>query len=148
VFLTGTDVSDAIRSPEASMAASHVSKLPEVRAMLLDLQKSLARAGDCVMDGRDIGTVVLPDARVKIFLTAPPETRARRRFDELAAKGAMVDFDTLLAEILLRDARDAGRSIAPLKPAPDAVVLDNGALSLEESVEALLDIILEKLTAG
>ncbi|MDR1630423.1 MAG: (d)CMP kinase [Oscillospiraceae bacterium] len=148
VFLGSEDVSEAIRRPEASMAASNVSAVPEVRAFLFDLQKDLARENDCVMDGRDIGTVVLPEADVKIFLTASAEERARRRFEELTEKGNEVDYETILAEIRQRDYNDSNRAIAPLKPAEDSVRVDTTGLSLEEATGLILDVILSKLTNG
>ncbi len=137
VLLNGEDVSDEIRLPEASMAASNVSAIPAVRAFLFDLQRNIAKKTDCIMDGRDIGTVVLPDAECKIFLTASPEIRARRRFLELEQKGTPVDYETLLSEIRQRDFNDSNRAIAPLKPAPDAVILDSSDLTLDEVVERI-----------
>lgn len=137
VFLNGEDVSGAIRQPEASMAASDVSAIPAVRAFLLDLQKTLARENDCIMDGRDIGSVILPDAQLKIFLTASPEVRAKRRYDELAAKGTEVDFDALLKEIVQRDYNDSHRDISPLKCADDAVLLDSSDMDLAQVVERI-----------
>ncbi len=146
VFLCGEDVSDAIRLPEASMAASNVSKLPEVRSFLLEQQKNMAKENNCLMDGRDIGTVVLPDADVKIFLTASVEERAKRRFDELTAKGNKVDFEELKQEIIARDYQDSHRKIAPLKQAEDAVLLDTSGMSVEQALEAMMNIIFEILT--
>ena len=145
VFLNGEDVSKAIRLPEASMAASDVSAIPAVRAFLFDLQKSLAKNNDCIMDGRDIGTVVLPDAGLKIFLTASAEERARRRCLELEARGTPVDYETLLKEIEQRDYQDSHRAIAPLKAAPDAVVVDSSAMTLEEVVEKIVALAKETL---
>ena len=138
VYLNGEDVSAAIRLPEASMAASNVSAVPAVRAFLLDLQKNLARSNNCLMDGRDIGTVVLPGAQLKIFLTASPEVRAERRYKELIGRGTPVEFSALLEEIKQRDYNDSHRAIAPLKPAPDAVVLDSGGLTLEQVVDVIV----------
>ena len=135
MFLNGEDVSDAIRTPEASLAASAVSAVPAVRAYLFDLQKQLAHENDCIMDGRDIGTVVLPDAQVKIFLTASPEARAQRRYEELIEKGMDVTFDDVLADMKQRDYNDSHRAIAPLKPADDAILLDTSSNTLEQSVE-------------
>ncbi len=134
VYLNGEDVSDEIRLPEASMAASNVSAIPAVRAFLFDLQRNIAKKNDCIMDGRDIGTVVLPDAQLKIFLTASPEIRARRRFLELEQKGTPVDYETLLEEIKQRDYNDSHRAVAPLKPAGDAVMLDSTGMTLDEVV--------------
>lgn len=145
IFLNGEDVSSDIRTAEASIYASNVSKIPEVRTFLLDTQRNLARHGSVVMDGRDIGTVVLPDADVKIFLTASPESRARRRFLELSQKGQNVDYDSVLRDLLWRDENDSTRSTAPLKPAQDAVFLDTTDLSFEESVSKAGEIIKERL---
>ena len=137
VYLNGEDVSKTIRLPEASMAASNVSAVPAVRAFLFDLQKSLAAKNNCIMDGRDIGTVVLPDAQRKIFLTASAEERANRRYKELIERGTPVEYDTLLAEIKQRDYNDSHRAIAPLKPAPDAVILDSSDLNLAQVIEKI-----------
>ena len=134
VLLDGEDVSAEIRLPEASMAASNVSAMPGVRAFLFDLQRSIARRNDCLMDGRDIGTVVLPDAPLKIFLTASAEIRAKRRYDELIGKGTPVEYETVLEEIRQRDYNDSHRAVAPLKPADDAVILDSSYLTLDEVV--------------
>jgi cytidylate kinase len=136
-WLGEEDVSQAIRTPEISQGASTVSAHPEVRAALLDLQRQLASAGRCVVEGRDIGTVVLPWAPVKIFLTASDEVRARRRYDELVARGATVDFAATLAELRERDHRDSTRATAPLKQAADAVLVDTSALDLESVVRRL-----------
>lgn len=138
VMLNGEDVSKAIRLPEASMAASNVSAMPEVRAYLLDLQHKLAAENNCLMDGRDIGTVILPNAQLKIFLTASAEIRAKRRYDELIARGTPVDYDQLLQEIIQRDYNDSHRETAPLKPAEDAVLLDSSDLTLEEVVDRIV----------
>lgn len=135
MFLNDEDVSEAIRTPEASLAASAVSAVPAVRAYLFDLQKQLAHENNCIMDGRDIGTVVLPDAQVKIFLTASPEARAERRFEELQEKGMDVKFEDVLADMIQRDYNDSHRAIAPLKPADDAIILDTSGNTLEQSVE-------------
>jgi cytidylate kinase len=143
--LNGEDVSEQIRLPEMSMAASHVSAIPAVRDFLLELQRSLARQYDVVMDGRDIGTVVLPDARVKFFLTATPEERARRRYFEYKVKRQNVDYNTLLAEIIERDANDTNRATAPLRRAPDAVLIDSTALTLEETVARMAAVVKERL---
>ncbi len=143
VFLDGEDVSDLIRTPEASMMASAVSALPAVRAFLLDMQRNLAKNNNAVMDGRDIGTVVLPDADVKIFLTADVEERARRRLLELEQKGQSVSFDEVLADMKQRDYNDSHRAIAPLRQAEDAVLADTTKLNLEESLQLLEKIVKE-----
>lgn len=144
VLLNGEDVSDEIRTPAASMAASDVSAVPEVRAFLFDLQKDIAKKTNCLMDGRDIGTVVLPDAQVKIFLTASAEERARRRCKELEEKGIAADYQNVLAEINERDYNDSHRAIAPLKAADDAVLLDTTTLNLDEVVAKIVEIVKEK----
>ena len=133
--LNGEDVSEAIRTPEGSMYASAVATLPVVRAYLLDMQRDMARKHSVVMDGRDIGTVVLPDAGLKIFLTASAEARARRRFLELNAKGDGSTFEDVLADMIRRDAQDSNRAAAPLKAAVDAVTVDTSDMTLEESIE-------------
>ncbi len=145
VFLAGEDVSDAIRAEEVSMAASAVSAHPSVRAFLLETQRRLARENDVVMDGRDIGTVVLPDATVKIYLTATPEDRARRRLLQLHEKGMQADYDTVLRDVRRRDDNDMNRPIAPLRQADDAVLLDTTGNSFEESLAALAALIDERL---
>ncbi len=145
MFLNGEDVSLSIRTPEASMAASKVSAVPAVRKYLFDLQKKLAKENDCIMDGRDIGTVVLPDAKVKIFLTASPESRAKRRFDELLEKGMDVKFEDVLADMKQRDYNDSHRAIAPLKPAEDAILLDTSGFELEKSVALIIKTIKENI---
>jgi CMP/dCMP kinase len=140
VFLGDEDVSKAIRTPEMSQGASTVSAHPPVRAALLGLQRKLAARGRCVVEGRDIGTVVLPWAPLKIFLTASPEVRAQRRYDELVAKGQTVDLAATLKEILVRDDRDSSRATAPLKQADDAVLLDTSGLgeaAVVDRMEAL-----------
>lgn len=144
VFLGDEDVSDAIRTPEASMMASAVSAKPEVRAYLLDMQRDFAKKYNCIMDGRDIGTVVLPNADVKIFLTASDEERAMRRYKELKEKGSCATFEEVLRDMKQRDYNDSHRAIAPLKPADDAVIADTTGKNVEESVEMLLNIIKEK----
>lgn len=146
VFLNGEDVFEAIRSPEASMGASNVSAIPRVREFLFELQRSIAAENDCIMDGRDIGTVVLPNADVKIFLTASAEERAKRRYKEMLEKGEKVDFDEILEDINKRDYQDSHREIAPLRQADDAVFVDNGGYNLESGAEYLLKIIEEKIT--
>ena len=145
VYLNGEDVSEEIRTPKASMAAAHVSAVPAVRQFLFDLQRDIAAKNNCIMDGRDIGTVVLPHAQVKIFLTASPEARAKRRFIELQAKGAKDAFEQVLADLKQRDYNDSHREVAPLKPADDSVLVDTTALTLEASVEKVIEVIKEKL---
>ncbi len=145
VYLNGEDVSEAIRTPEASMGASNVSAIPKVREFLFDLQKEIAKNNNCLMDGRDIGTVVLPDAQVKIFLTASPETRAKRRYDELVAKGSDVSYQEVLDDLIKRDYQDTHREIAPLKAADDAEILDTSPLTFDESLDAILAVIAKKL---
>ncbi len=140
VILCGEDVSRDIRLPEASMAASNVSAIPEVRAFLLDMQKKFARENNCLMDGRDIGTVILPDAQVKIFLTASPEVRADRRYKELIEKGTPKDYNELLEEIKQRDFNDSNRAVAPLKSADDAYILDSSHMTREEVVEKIVSL--------
>lgn len=141
VFLNGEDVSEEIRTPDASMAASDVSAVPAVRQFLFDLQRDIAKANDCIMDGRDIGTVVLPDAQVKIFLTASPEARAMRRYKELQEKGAGDTYEAVLADLKQRDYNDSHRATAPLKPAEDSVLVDTTALTLQESVQKVISVI-------
>lgn len=145
VLLNGEDVSKQIRLPEVSMAASAVSSVPEVRAALLGMQRDIAAKNSVIMDGRDIGTVVLPNADVKIFLTAAAEIRARRRFDELRAKGADVTFEEVLSDLNKRDYNDSHRAAAPLKQAADAVLADTSGLDFEQSVELVCGIIKERL---
>ena len=141
VFLDGNDVSDDIRTPAASMMASAVSAKPEVRAFLLDMQRDLAKRNNVVMDGRDIGTVVLPDADVKIFLTADVKVRAERRLKELLEKGEKVTFEEVLEDMKIRDYNDSHRDIAPLKQADDAVLADTSELDFEGSLELLCSIV-------
>jgi CMP/dCMP kinase len=138
VFLGQDEVTLDIRSPTMSQAASRVSALPEVRAALLALQRGLAQDGGVVLEGRDIGTVVFPDAEVKVFLTASAEVRARRRHAELELRGVQATFEDTLREQLERDRRDEGRAVAPLRAAPDAVVIDTGPLTLEQVVAQVL----------
>ncbi len=145
VFLNGEDVSEAIRTPDASMGASNVSAIPAVRTFLFDLQRDIAKNNNCIMDGRDIGTVVLPDAEIKIFLTASPEARAQRRYKELVEKGENVDFNDVLDDINKRDYQDSHREIAPLKQAEDAILVDNSGCNLEEGAQLILQAIEEKL---
>ncbi len=145
MIMNGMDVSDEIRTPEISQKASLVSAHKVVRDMLLDMQREVARQHNVIMDGRDIGTVVLPKATVKIFLTASAEVRARRRTDELIAKGQKADFAQTLKEIEQRDYQDSHREIAPLKQAHDAVLLDTSDLDIEGVVAAMKKIIGEKI---
>ena len=146
VLVNGEDVSGLIRTPEVSMGASRVSAIPAVRQFLFDLQQRLAREHSVVMDGRDIGTVVLPDADVKIFLTASPEKRAMRRFLELEEKKpGTQSYEEVLADVIRRDEQDMNRTIAPLKQAEDAVLVDTTNAGLAESEQMLLDVCKEKL---
>ena len=145
ILLNGEDVSQAIRTPQASAYASLVSAIPAVRSFLLDYQRSFARNNSVIMDGRDIGTVVLPQADCKIFLTAGSEARARRRFAELQAKGDETPYEEVLAAIRQRDRQDSSREAAPLKAAEDAVVVDTTACTLEESIEKVYAVVKEKL---
>ena len=141
VYLNGENMGDRIRRPEISMAASDVSAIPAVRAFLLDTQRDIARRNSVVMDGRDIGTVILPDADVKIFMVASVEARALRRTKELEEKGMPASYEDVLREMKERDAQDSGRAIAPAIPAPDAIHLDNSGMSVDESVQAVIDLI-------
>jgi cytidylate kinase len=145
VFANGEDVSDLIRTPAISMAASAVSAIPAVRAYLLDTQRNIAASHSVVMDGRDIGTVILPDAKVKIYLSASPEGRAQRRYDELQAKGDPATYEEVLADMIKRDYDDMHREIAPLKQAEDAIPVDTSGETLEESVAKIKDIVYKKL---
>ena len=144
MFLNGEDVSEAIRKPEISICASDVSALPAVRQFLLDMQRKIARENNVIMDGRDIGTVVLPQADLKIFLTASPEARAERRLKELREKGTETDFESVLADIRYRDEQDSSRTDAPLRKADDAVELDTTELDFEESFAAMSQLIIER----
>lgn len=145
VFLCGEDVSVEIRMPEASMAASNVSAIPAVRAFLLDLQRDIAKKNNCLMDGRDIGTVVLPDAQIKIFMTADVEERAMRRYKELQEKGIEDSYEQVLNEMKERDYQDSNRPIAPLKPAEDSVIFDSTGHTLEQSIDELAALIGERI---
>lgn len=145
VFLNGDDVSTEIRLPEASMAASNVSAIPSVRTFLFDLQRSIAANNNCIMDGRDIGTVVLPNAQVKIFLTADDEERAMRRYKELKEKGSTVSFKEVLDDLRVRDYNDSHREIAPLKPAQDSVLINTTGITLEESIKLIINTIKENI---
>jgi cytidylate kinase len=144
VLLDGEDVSGLIRTPEASMMASKISAIPAVRAYLLDLQRDMAKKGNVILDGRDIGTVVLPDADVKIFLTAAPEARAERRYKELVEKGMDVKYEDILADVKERDYNDSHRAIAPLKQADDAVLADTTEVDLQGSIDLIVSIIKER----
>lgn len=147
IFLNGEDVSEAIRAEEIGMAASAVAALPAVRAFLLETQRRMARTQNVLMDGRDIGTVVLPDATVKIFLTASAQARAQRRMKELVEKGQTAEFETVLADIRQRDYQDSHREAAPLRQAEDAVLVDTSDLDFEQSFHALLDVITARAEA-
>ena len=145
VYLNGVNHGDAIRTPEMSMYASAVSAIPSVRAFLLETQKDIARKNSVIMDGRDIGTVILPDADVKIFMTASPECRAMRRYKELLERGQKdVTYEAVLAEMNQRDGQDSSREIAPTKAADDAVLLDNSDMSFEENVDAVIALVKQK----
>ena len=145
VLLNGEDVSSYIRTPEASMFASAVSAIPEVRAFLLDLQRNMAKSDNVIMDGRDIGTVVLPDAKIKILLTGSPEKRARRRHKENIEKGIDSTYEEVLKDVNQRDYQDSHREIAPLKPAEDSVLVDTSDYDFEGSKELLLKVIKERM---
>ena len=144
MYLNGEDVTEQIRQPEISLYASDVSAIPAVRAFLMDMQRDMARRYDVVMDGRDIGTVVLPSAGLKVFLTAAPEVRAERRFRELREKGTGVTLEEVFRDIQYRDENDSNRSAAPLRPAEDAVILDTSALDFQASCEAVARLVEEK----
>ena len=144
MYLDGNDVSRDIRLPEVSMLASKVSAIPAVREFLVDMQRGMAEKYDVIMDGRDIGTVILPNADLKIFLTADVRDRARRRYEELHAKGMEKPFDEVLAEMEKRDEQDTQRAAAPLKAADDAVLLDTSGNTLEESIDEVCRLISEK----
>ena len=148
MILNGYDVTDEIRTSQISQGASQVSAHPVVREVLLDLQRSMAQKSNIIMDGRDIGTVVLPNADVKIFLTASAKVRAKRRLLELEEKGEKITFQQVLADIEERDERDSTRAVAPLRCASDAIRVDTSNLNLEQSVEYLLRVIREKLGDG
>ena len=145
VLLDGEDVSELIRTPEASMMASAISAVPAVREYLLDLQRNIAKRHNVIMDGRDIGTVVLPDAKIKIFLYAEPEDRAKRRYDELIAKGMDVNYEDILKDVKQRDYNDSHRDIAPLKPAKDSIMVNTTGNTLEQSVQLLIKIMKENM---
>ena len=145
VYLNGDDVSAYIRTPEISMGASKVSAIPQVREFLLNLQHDIAQKNNVIMDGRDIATVVLPNADVKIFLFASPECRAQRRYKELMEKGEDVTLEDVLADVNQRDYQDSHREIAPLKPSEDSVMADTSKLNLEESIQLIINIIKERI---
>lgn len=145
VYLNGEDVSSLIRTPEISMGASTVSAIPQVREFLLDLQRNIARENNVIMDGRDIATVVLPNAKPKIFLFATPECRAERRYKEFIEKGENVTYEEVLADVNQRDYQDSHREIAPLKPSEDSIMADTSGNTLEESVDMIINIIKENM---
>ena len=144
VILNGEDLGDKIRLPQMSMYASAVSAIPAVRRFLLEMQKSLARENSVVMDGRDIGTVIIPDADLKIFLTASVETRAQRRTIELLEKGVDARYDDVIADMIARDQQDKNRDIAPALPADDAIIFDNSEMSVEESLKEIVRLVNER----
>ena len=144
VILNGEDLGDKIRLPQMSMYASAVSAMPAVRRFLLEMQKSLARENSVVMDGRDIGTVIIPDADLKIFLTASVETRAQRRTIELLEKGVDARYDDVIADMIARDQQDKNRDIAPALPAEDAVIFDNSDMTVEESLKEIVRLVNER----
>ncbi len=144
VYVNGEDVSDDIRTLKVSKAASDISALPSVRKYLLSLQRSIAAENNVIMDGRDIGTVILPNADLKIFITAKPEIRAKRRYDELVAKGQNVTLGEVLVEVNRRDYNDTHRKEAPLKQAEDAILIDTSELSFEETVSGLTELIMSR----
>lgn len=146
VLLNGEDVTGLIRTPDVSMTASDISALPIVREYLLGLQRNIAKTKNVIMDGRDIGTVVLPDAQVKIFLTASPESRAERRYKELVEKGEKTTVKDVLRDVIKRDYNDTNRKAAPLRPAEDSVLVDTTNLDFDGSVEAVAKIIRERIS--
>lgn len=148
MLLDGDDVTDYIRTPEVSMGASAISAIPEVRGWLLDFQRSLAKCRNCLMDGRDIGTEVLPFANVKIFLTASAEERAKRRCEELISKGCAVSYSDVLKDMLARDKNDSERACSPLKKSDDAILVDTSSLSFEQAVSAIKEIIAKEVEKG
>ncbi len=145
VYLNGEDVSSLIRTPEISMSASKVSAIPRVRDFLLDLQRNIAKNNNVIMDGRDIGSVVLPDAQCKIFLFASPECRAQRRYKEHVEKGDSITYEEVLADVNRRDYQDSHREVAPLKPTEESVMFDTTGLELEQSVAKAVEIIKESI---
>ena len=146
VLLNGENVSSKIRTPEISMAASNVSAIPSVRKFLFDTQQNIAKTNSVIMDGRDIASVVLPNADVKIFLTATPEDRARRRYLELLEKGMQVEYEDILEDVKKRDYNDSNREIAPLKPTEESIIVDTTGFELEEAIDTLLNVIINKLS--
>ena len=145
IFLNGEDVSGLIRTEAVSFAASDVSAIPAVRDFLFDMQRDIAEKNDVVMDGRDIGTVVLPDAELKLFLTAKPEIRAQRRVLQLAEKGIEANYDDVLADVIQRDYNDSHRDFRPLKLAEDGILIDNTELPLDETVEKIISLAKERM---
>lgn len=145
VLLNGEDVSGLIRTPEASMMASKISAVPSVREFLLDLQRDIAYKNNVIMDGRDIGTVVLPGADVKIFLTASPDARASRRYKELCDKGMDVKYEDILNDVITRDYNDSHRDVSPLKPAEGCITVDTTKLDFEQSVNKIISVIKERI---
>lgn len=145
VLVSGADVTDHLRTEDVSMGASMISKLPAVRAFLLETQREAARTHNVIMDGRDIATVVLPNADVKIFLTASPEKRAERRYKELLAKNQEVEYNKVLEDVIKRDQQDTERETAPLKPSEDSTIVDTSAMSFDESVSCIAQLIRERL---
>ena len=148
IYLNGKEVCEELRQPNITKIASDVSKLPIVRAYLLEIQRELARKNDCVMDGRDIATVVLPNATVKIFLTASPEVRAKRRLNQQKEMGIIEDYDKILEDIKKRDYNDSHREIAPLKQAPDAIKIDSSEIDFDEVKDICKKLISERLKNG
>ncbi|MBQ7015103.1 MAG: (d)CMP kinase [Clostridia bacterium] len=146
VFVNGEEVNEQLRTNDVSMAASAVSAIPEVRSFLLDLQRNIAEKENIIMDGRDVGTVILPNANIKFFLFASPEKRADRRFKEYAAKGIDISYDKVLEDIIQRDFNDSNRKISPLKQAEDAIPVDNSEMTEDETKKFILNIIKEKLS--
>ena len=145
MMLNGEDVSKEIRLPEISICASDVSSLAEVRSFLLEMQRRFARENNVIMDGRDIGTVVLPDAELKIYLTASPEARAERRLKELREKGQEVSFEEVLKDINYRDEQDMNRAAAPLKKADDALLVDSSEINFDQTFALLCEIVIDRL---
>ncbi len=145
IFLNNEDITNKIRSNDISMIASHISAMPSVRSYLLDLQRNLAKNNNVIMDGRDIGTVVLPNADIKIFLTASPEVRAKRRYKQLIRKNENISYEEILNTLNKRDFNDSQRKTAPLKPAHDALIFDNSEYTLNKTVDMLLKIIKERV---
>ncbi len=143
VFVNDEDVSDKIRTPEVSMGSSAVSAIPKVRDFLFELQRKIAQENDVIMDGRDIGTVVLPNADLKIFVTATPEERAKRRYNELKDKENSLTYEKILADIQIRDYNDSSRAVAPLKQADDAILFDTTGLGLEDSINKVIEMVRE-----